>query len=356
VLKVLDTVRVKDTAGDVLVFTTPEQVANADSRDTLTDERHHYGIYHLSEPAEMRLDASISLCYGASGYVYWTLETDNHVLREKKAFQGDTTVYWGQYDLMGPLAMTESYRDSNKVDFVIRYPWDNVGIDTIPNLYTGWGNRSHEVRQTNIWIKQVGEEMLRRQLRWRDGYSIHNSASRLDEGGHAIDGGSANPLRALPDSEIITQVKSRRPSDTAYDPDYATYVELGLFYTKSDSAHNKLHDTNYVWVQNRRVFERGGDIPDTSLRGRIMDSLAETRVIRLKFNLSHPDSTRYNFIRVREIKPDTNRLPFAAFPRQGLDTAVYADSASEVVLRAGGGCLLEITYLDPSDPLPVLVR
>lgn len=127
-------------------------------------------------------------------------------------------------------------------------------------------------------------------------------------------------------------------------------MEIGLFDKLTGAS--ALDDTMHIVLVNRRAFERALDIPDTSALGRAMDSLAESRrlVVRLA-NIKHPDTTQYNFLHIKEVAPDTNRLPFATAARRGLDTVIRADSVFAIWLRPGGGALLRITYCKPNDSL-----
>ena len=149
----------------------------------------------------------------------------------------------------------------------------------------------------------MGNEMLKRKLRWRTSYSVNFQTLRSG-------GVDANlTARPLPGNEIITDVKAFPRGDTVADPAYETYVELGLFYTHPDSTSGHGMDTNYVYVVNRRCFERPLDVDPESDSGEIMDGLAETRRIRLKFNLLREEFDQYEFIRVREIAADLDTLP-----------------------------------------------
>ncbi len=131
------------------------------------------------------------------------------------------------------------------------------------------------------------------------------------------------------------------------DSAHKTFVELGLFYTRLDSVSGYGMDTNYVFVVNRRTFERPLDVSATSDRGRKMDTLAEVRRIRLQLNLQRQTFRQYEFVRVREINPDTVTLPLATSSRMPLDTVVPADRAVELTLGPGRAALLQITYLRP---------
>ena len=188
--------------------------------------------------------------------------------------------------------------------------------------------------------------MMKRRLRWRDGYSMNMQALRPGTND------AKAFARPLPVNELITEVKTRGLRDTVWEDSTETFVELGLFYTKPGAGDNSVSDTNYVMVLNRRSFERPADIDSTSARGRLMDSLAETRVIRIKLNLMNSDSTpQYNFVRIRELTPDVTRLPLTDGPRSPLDTCILGDSAFTLVLGSGRAALLEIRYLPPLLPL-----
>jgi hypothetical protein len=79
-----------------------------------------------------------------------------------------------------------------------------------------------------------------------------------------------------------------------------------------------------------------------------MDSLAETRLVRVQLNLIHPAQPAFNLVRVREIAADSTPLPHAPFTmRHLLDTVVSADSAVTVILGPGRATLLRIIHLTP---------
>jgi len=300
-------------------------------------------ITHIPEPSEVRLNANLSLCYGARGILYYWIGSYPHVMGTEEFFEG--TRYWtGSVDSFGPTGERTTDRYINRMDYVMRnYPWQGRdSVDVFPDFYVGWQNNSTELQWLNTeWLPNVGGEMARRDIRWRDSYSINLQQRRpwanvdlsIDE-------------RPLPQNEIVTDVQSFAAGDSVGDVPYETFVELGLFYTHPDEGAHRL-DTNFLYVVNRRTFERSADIDSTSARGRLMDTLAETRRIRLQLNLQRSTFEQYEFVRAREIEPDLTALPLSSTPRVPLDTIVPADAAVELTLRPGGGALLEITYMPP---------
>jgi hypothetical protein len=309
---------------------------------------------HVIEPSEIRVLANLAVGYSATGINYYVAGFDTHLFKPgSHVGENCCEGYKGPY----PEDTTSDFRDitfSDFPDWEHGYAGDTIH-ETISGMYVGWRARTREMRWLNRgWLPNVGGEILRRGLRWRDAYSVHWQARRSGK-----DAGYTP--RPLPSTEIVTQVQSRPLWRTTWDDSSRTYVELGLFDTRigtTGGARDPQKDTNTIWVVNRRSFETPTDSLSLAVLSlhpgakRILDSLSESRVIRLKFHLKHPDSTiQYNLIRVREVAPDTTRLPLAGYARRGLDTAIYADSSAEIVLRSGGAALLEITYLKPPEAI-----
>jgi hypothetical protein len=183
-------------------------------------------------------------------------------------------------------------------------------------------------------------------LDWRDGYSMHFIVKQPHD--------TTLEFRPLA-NEIVDSVWSRYPGSAVRDSLHRTFVELGLFYTKNTTG-NPLKDTNHIFLVNRRCFERTEDVAKGSASGDSMDALAETRTIEVKLNMMHPIDTsevygQYTFIRVRELAPDTARLPLATTWRRGLDTIVHPDSAFSITLGPGRAALLRITYATPDSSI-----
>lgn len=321
--------------------------------DTIADHRY--------ERSELRLLMRLALAYGARGITFYRqitwpwgqtdpYSTDGHInghLLFSDAETGlcgfevaDTAYNFKDWAILDP---NPGHADSI-VGSVVYY--DSIG--TIPNMYFGFRDTYKELKESLAWMREIGPFMSR--LRWRDVYSIHFQA---DLPGNSVD----DPLqhRPLPSDEIVTEVTTWHPATGVVDPEYATYVELGLFETTIDTTggvRDVMKDTNYVFVVNRRVFETGNydtvDIPYSSGVKALLDTLSGVRTIKLTFNLGHPDSTQYAFIRVREVLPDTTELPFIGI-RQPLDTVIYGhDSSVVLTLGPGRAALLEITY-EPGD-------
>ena len=302
---------------------------------------------HLPEASELRAMANLSLCYGALGiHYYWLGNYTNHMHRSW--IDGETWVgvndSWGSngpltsdttLDLAGAFHLTDNVPTPEHPEGTPRV--------TIPRFYAGYGVRTREIRRLNGWLAQVGREMTK--LRWRDSYSMHYTVPHPN-----IDAAQAAP-RPLPAREIVREIRSASRAGTA-DARPATYVDLGLFEPKitlRNGARDTLRDLHHLFVVNRRCFERPDDVTPSSAEGRLMDSLAESRMLTIRFGLGSRDRWRHNIIRVREIAPDTTRLPLAGAPRMPLDTFIHSDSAVNLWLRPGGGALLEISY-----PLAVL--
>ncbi len=307
---------------------------------------------HTPEAAELRAMVNLSLCYGARGiHYYWLGNYTNYMYRSPV----DSNLWIGVNDSWGP---NGPLTNDTLLDWSPAFHLtDNIPTPTYPNgtprvtlnnFYVGYRVRTRELRKINSWLAEIGPEMAK--LRWRDAYSMHAAVRHPN-----MD--SPNMMtRPLPNGEIVTGIQTFSPDGTP-DTTYATYVELGLFETQlgrdtslidSSVTLNPLKDVNHIFVVNRRTFERPEDISAASDSGRTMDSLAETRTIRIGFNLRHPDTTQYNFIRVREVVPDTLPLALTGTSRRwSLDTVVHDNGVVDLTLRPGGGALLRITYCPP---------
>ncbi|MBS1913040.1 MAG: T9SS type A sorting domain-containing protein [Bacteroidetes bacterium] len=219
--------------------------------------------------------------------------------------------------------------------------------DTLKGFYTGWGLMYPRMQWLNtVWLPNISAQLWK--LTWRDAYSYHYTTDQT----WIEDWTKVPRSRPLPS---WAEVKSLQAFDRYGRMDSAmnTFVELGFFDTLKGTTH--LQDTHYVFVVNRRTFERTDDIalngPD-SLLARHLDSLADVRRLRIRFNLErHPDTTQYCFLHIREVTPDETTLPGESFPRKGLDTVIWADSAANLTLRPGGGALLQITYAPPDSSI-----
>ncbi|MEO7994048.1 MAG: hypothetical protein ABI743_06585 [bacterium] len=306
----------------------------------------------IMEAAQVRLMCNLALCYGARGVHYaWVGSDTNETLDQKTPIDANHPHMFGTN--FGPLGFFTDRTADRVSPFVVHIDTLNStthqfnGVtSSIASFYTGWGVRLREMQWLDkTWFPSVGKQMLK--LRWRDGYSVHFTVPQS-----YMNIEYQTDHRPLPSTEIVTAVQSWKPSiDDApiqIDPPAKTYVELGFFNTvKGIDTTNRMLDQNYVFVVNRRVFERPDDTSAASAYGKKLDSLAETRTISLKLNLPHPDQSGYNFLHVTEIEPDTVALPLIG-ARHGLDTIVYGDSTVNLTLRPGGGALLRIAYAPPS--------
>ena len=302
----------------------------ADRRDTFA--------YHFPEASELRLLASLGLAYGAKAFRYYSAEPNAFV---GVAEDGGPVGWFEQMFVDWGLVTPE--RDV--MDWTLYRPgWprhDSIGV--IPNLYTGFKAIHDEMVPLNRWLQQIGGRML--SLRWRDAYSLHWQARRP---GNAAD--EKREPRRLPSDEIVTRVETRNRLTGALDSAWRTYVELGLFDTvidTTDGLRNRLRDTNYLVVVNRRVFERGNyrqeELGFSNLVARRLDTLSETREITLQLNLGVPGAGEEYRLQVREVEPDITPLPLLG-PRRGLDTVVAGNGEVRLILGAGRAALLEVTY------------
>ncbi len=293
---------------------------------------------HTVEPSELRAMVNLSLCYGARGiHYFWLGNYVNHMTPSEH----DPRIWVGSNDSWGsngPLTSDTTLDHAQLFALTDNRPTPDYPRGTprvlIPDFYVGYGVRTREVQHINRWLARIGPEMAR--LQWRDSYSMHYAVPHPN-----IVSQRVRP-RPLPTDEIVAGVRSRSRTGRL-DSLYATYVELGFFRGES-AGEGSQSARHHLFVVNRRCFERPDDIPAGSPAGARLDSLAESRTLVIRFNLRRAGDWRRNFIRVREIEPDTTRLPLAHAPRMPLDTFILADSAVELALRPGGGALLEITF------------
>ncbi|MCE7933841.1 MAG: T9SS C-terminal target domain-containing protein [Chlorobi bacterium CHB2] len=294
-------------------------------------------VSHIPEGSELWTLANCALAYGAKGVLWWYLGSVPHVLSTNQLGHWFSN---SEYDCcFGSQGYYWQDNYQNTLDYQL---FDKGGASpriTIPNFYVGWGDRTSAIRTINRYLARIGPTLMK--LRWRDAYSIHHTVRNPNLTRDTL-------FRPLPANEIVSNVTSRKPG-AALDAPERTFVELGLFQTVTDSAGNRINDTNYLYVVNRRSFTRPDSISATSTRGRTMDTLADTRTINLQFNLQHPDTNGYNLIRVREIAIDSSAIPLAGQLRKPMDTVIGCRSIASLTLPPGRGSLLQITYAEPGD-------
>ena len=335
--------------------------------DTLLDHRH--------ERAEVRALLRLPAIYGAKGLALYQYEAAPWI---KQAFDGESVVsYWGDEGTGFGRAMELGFGGwpisdtaDNILDFYLFHPgeyepngdqtvtYDTLGV--MPDLYLGFRDYKTEVHQGLSWLQQVGPVLQR--LKWRDAYSIHFQAD-LPNQTHD----DTLTHRTLPTDEILAGVRTWHPITGVVDSAWATYVEVGLYETVVDTTggeRNRLRDTNYLSILNRRVFTTenydSADIGYSASEKALLDTLSETRVIELKLqHLVNPDtSNQYNrFVRVREVYPDTEPLPLIG-QRMPLDTIlntnagiINGEATVLLTLGAGRAALLEVTYAQPDESI-----
>lgn len=331
------------------------------------------------EPSQMRMSANLALCYGARGLHFSFFGSNLGEFSDNYATQTG-------FDTTGGVVMRRQYlsadwgpigpninRQENYLDTLVlasAQPIDayrtviRLARDSGDSVYMGWGVRFGTVQWlTTQWLPRITPELMK--LRWRDAYSVCFSDSLREIGdtniNHTNPGGvwpntmtagsfrlNSEPqahYRRFDSNEIVRSV-------AAYDrwggkdSIWKTYVEVGLFDSIPGPSG---YDTNYLYLVNRRTFERSPEINPASARGKTMDSLAEWRRAFVQLRVHHPDTTLYDYVRVREIGADTTRAPWATAARTPLDTVVNVDSAFALWMRPGGGALLQVTYVVPSD-------
>jgi hypothetical protein len=238
----------------------------SDYRDTI--------LSHLPEAAELRAQVSLGFCYGSRGVEY--------------SYPNGNDFYTD----FGPVGPMTTDTDNVRTLYLHTRSYQNPPrADTIPNVYTGWGNRLREIRWINrSWIPRQWEYL--KDLRWRDGYSIHFTTPQT----YNLDSARQMNARPIDTGEIVTAIRTYDRYGHL-DSLIETYVELGLFDPHSGTDGM---DTNWVYIVNRRTFQRPPDIIDTGARAALMDSLSEWRRVLVQFRLQdlHPGSGQYAFIRV----------------------------------------------------------
>ncbi|MDB5033295.1 MAG: Filamentous hemagglutinin family outer membrane protein [Chlorobi bacterium] len=297
-------------------------------------------LMHRPEPAELRASANLMLAYGVHSFAWGGMSDYTTVGMETKTVGGVT--YYSNTGVDNSCCFGSSgyYTPSDTINLITSYDLYSGGVPRIkfPNLWIGWQNTHGEIKHYDTtYLAKIGPELAK--LRWRDGYSMHFTTPWP---GLAHDTAS----RPLPSTELVNNVQTFAPGSSTPDSAHRTFVELSFFDVKN-ATNKAVLDTQHIFVVNRRTFERPPEISATSAAGRKLDSLAETRRIRLSFNMRHPDPLAYNYIHVREVMPDTNRIPLAETFRKGLDTVVYGDKDVNLTLRPGGAALLEVTYWQP---------
>lgn len=313
---------------------------------------------HFPTEAELRAMVNIGIAYGSKGVMYWTLGSYNNFLNHR--YQNGPDTVWGSSSPagggpsgggFGPVGCTwQGTFTHDTVTDVTDFPFHSAFSTApsiprviVPDFYVGFGARTRAMKRMNERLAELASVLTG--LTWRESYSIHYTVP-WPRTGEMLDFGS----RPVDSGEIITQVTARSPITGVVDSVWATYVELGLFDKKTDSTGGKydpLRDRHFAYVVNRRTFQRPDWIDPSSVRGMRMDSLAESRIVTLRFNLPHPDSTQYPFIRVREVAPLADSIPLLGV-RHVLDTVICGvDSTASIILPPGSGTLLEISFPPP---------
>lgn len=312
-------------------------------------------LSHMPEASELRMMINLGLAYGSRGVHYSWMGTQHNQIVDDPRYPGNPNrrFFYTDHGVIGP---TLSDRENHYSSVLFETPSWVTPYESYEfhDFYTGWGNRLDELRwMGNDWLPRIGAAMAK--LQWRDAYSWHFTTEQTWMQPE-ISYVAQTRVRPFPESDIISSIRARSRTGVL-DAPMRTYVEVGLF-DKVGGVHpvtgvtDPLYDTTYVFLVNRRSFERPGDVEETSAEGRLMDSLAEMRTLLVTFNLKHPDPTQYNYLHIREIEPDATPLPLTGgVPRAGLDTIIYADSVLALTLRPGGGALLRITYCQPGDTI-----
>lgn len=292
---------------------------------------------HRPEPAEIRALVGIELAYGAKMFSTYALEASPWMDTADDGGPVGFSITMG----IAPRNLFDTTK--NIVDWTLyrRGTTDSLGV--IDDYYLGFESIPRTLRQINAWLKRLAPTITR--LRWRDGYSMHWQQRRP-----GVDEDNDRTPRPLPSAEIIASLRARHPITGAVDSAWTTYVEVGMFETHTDTligSHDPIRDTNWLVICNRRGFSTENFDQDelgySNTARAVLDTLSETRTLRIDFTLRNPDTTQYTFIRVREVEPYVDTLPLLGV-RHALDTIIHGDSAVELTLGAGQAALLEITY------------
>jgi hypothetical protein len=314
---------------------------------------------HQQEAPEIRLSVNLGLCYGSRGIHYSVIGAHrNQYVGDPVRKSAETAprpdsmdAYYGRNYVsdFSPVGFTtlDTARDTYD-EIHLGTDWQDhpKQYDTLRDYWTGWRVLSREVKWINrFWVPRIYSVL--RGLHWRDGYSIHFTVPQSYYNDYEKRIYSIS--RPLPPKEIVAHIEARDRWGRT-DPAEETFVELGLFDARRGALGGG--DTNYIMVVNRRTFERPLEVPASSPRGRLMDSLTEIRTLAITFNITHPADSHYSVvrrIRVRELAHDPEPLvPGSDLHREPLDTVINGDGAALLTLRPGGAALLEITS-DPAD-------
>lgn len=309
---------------------------------------------HNPNESELFGTVGLSLAYGATGVFWYSL--GNYPAAEQVTKYRNDTIYktidygccWGAGGFFTGDTLDNVFRPLELHLNDGFYP--STIVSTIPNVYMGWREQTRAVKRIDRWLQTIGPELAK--LRWRDAYSIHYTVPWY---GDTVD----TLARPLPGNEIIMQVTSRSPFKTKPDSAHRTFVELGLFDKLTDSTdgtYDPFKDVHHIFINNRRAFRKPKDTcwsgycdvtyEDKSVT--ILDTLAGTRIISCRLNLTHSDPNGYNYWHVREVEPDTEPLPHEPLTaRHVLDTVIAGDSVFSLVLGPGKSSLIRIQPARP---------
>ena len=294
---------------------------------------------HRFERSELRCLTNLAVAYGSKSIVWY--EQNGYPWMGVAPDGGPV----GNIPVMGFGGLSVADTVNDRYDWILRRPGIEDSIGLVRDYFLGFASTYNQIRETGQWLHRVGPRLAT--LRWRDGYSAH---WRVRRPGNSSD--ESRQPRPLPPDEIVTDVRARHPITGVADSAWNTFVELGLFETTtgvSNGERDYAKDTNHIVVVNRRVFETYDtiDLQYSPSAKALMDSLTESRTISLTLNLTPPIILeRPGMIRIREIAPDTARLPLIG-RRSVLDTIVASGIEPvivELTLGPGRASLLELTF------------
>jgi hypothetical protein len=162
-------------------------------------------------PNEIKVQGFLSICYGAKGLAYYTINTQS----PSDSDHSMQLATYGLFDEDG-----NPYKDTGgKISGLHQDPLNRQK----PN------DRFTAVKELNASIDKFGKELL--QLTWREGYSIH---------------------KGQPSDTYIYEIKSYK--NNTPDSDTSAYVELGIFRKSKEMDNENLE---YFFIVNRRTEDDG---------------------------------------------------------------------------------------------------
>ncbi|MGE5805705.1 MAG: hypothetical protein ACM34M_07945 [Ignavibacteria bacterium] len=198
----------RDTPGDdvPLVCAIQVQAEKLLQNGNIKDMR-----FRAPSPNEIKVQGFISICCGAKGLAYYTVNTQSPSFSDQPL----NLATYGLFDEEG-----NPYKDSGS---------ELSGLHQDPAKYQKPNERFNAVKELNASINKFGKELL--QLTWRNGFSIH---------------------RAQPSDTYISGIKSYK--NNTPDSDTTAFAELGIFRNSKEMDNENLE---YFFIVNRRTENDG---------------------------------------------------------------------------------------------------